>query len=160
MGSITVMFQVTHGGYLDVDLEFAAPDGRLLHSEQGSTSGHYSFVANTAGTYRFCFSNQMSSVSSKSVTADIYVREAKTNEQKQAPDDSLSQQLRLLKDTAIAMDYDIFYLERRERAHQSTLESTSSRVYNWAMFEIVTLILMTFFQIFYLRTFFDKGNIV
>ena len=56
-------FQVSTGGFLDVDVAVTGPDDRVVYSVQRETEGRFTFISQTAGTYKLCFSNKMSTVS-------------------------------------------------------------------------------------------------
>ena len=45
--------------------------GRVVYSESRLNSETYTFIADIPGRYEFCFSNEMSSVSEKTVTFSV-----------------------------------------------------------------------------------------
>lgn len=49
----------------------AAPDERLLYSVFRQSTATYGLVAEADGKYQYCFSNQMSSVSDKTVAFSV-----------------------------------------------------------------------------------------
>lgn len=52
------------------------------------------------------------------------------------------------------------YMRMRERVHRNTSESTNSRVVWWSAFEVIVLLAMSLWQIYYLRRFFEVKRIV
>jgi hypothetical protein len=66
---------------------------------------------------------------------------------------SLSNDLRFMKD-------ELAYLNRRIVRHASTAHSTYNRVFWWSLFQIILLLAVVYFQITYLRQFFEKRRMV
>lgn len=68
-----LMFETIEGGFYDIDIKITGPDGKPIHQGEKETSGKYTFAAYLTGTYTYCFSNKMSSMTPKVVmfTMDI-----------------------------------------------------------------------------------------
>jgi hypothetical protein len=47
--------------------QISGPDGKSIYSGERESSGKYAFAAHMNGVYTYCFSNQMSSMTSKTV---------------------------------------------------------------------------------------------
>jgi len=160
---IGVMFQVTHGGYLDINIMIRGPDDREIYSGEKETEGRYSFNAHVSGLYSFCFDNSMSSLTGKIVQLDVaitapdQVGKPKLNTEND-DDDPIKEQLDLLEAAIAGISSDQKYLKMRQKAHKSTNESTNQRVIVWSFFEIGVLATMTVLQVLYLRKFFEKVN--
>lgn len=84
---MTVTYQVGGGGHLDIDfwvrnsllpilsseltsshLQLKDPLGAILYSQHRNPTGTYTFTASRDGRYNYCFSNEMSTVSPKTVS--------------------------------------------------------------------------------------------
>jgi len=157
--NIAVTFQVTAGGFLDIDLFMKDPIGKVIYNGKGESDGRYSFIANMNGTYSFCFSNYMSTVTIKQVELKVVVKNPVTVKKDIASEDELPPLINSLKKLENYMailqdDYD--YLKMREHAHRNTNESTHDRVVYWSIFEIFILMLMSVCQIIFLRRFFQS----
>merc|ERR1711971_1501455 len=64
---MSLMFEVAEGGFLDIDVRIEGPDGRTVHSGERESNGKYTFAAHMEGVYKYCFSNQMSTMTQKSL---------------------------------------------------------------------------------------------
>ena len=58
-------FEVAEGGFLDVDVTLRDPHGNLLYTANQETEGRFRFSASVGGSYHYCFSNKMSTVTPK-----------------------------------------------------------------------------------------------
>jgi len=64
---MTLTYQVSGGGNLDIDTRVKNPDGQLLFQQLHKDTGTYEFVAELDGRYTYCFSNDFPSVTDKTV---------------------------------------------------------------------------------------------
>jgi len=150
-------FQVSTGGFLDIDAKVVGPDDRAIYSVQKETEGRFTFIAHESGVYRFCFSNAMSTVTPKTVSFTLVLGEGSRREQV-----AKSEHLTPLEKSVIALGEGLQhiqaeqeYMKMRERVHRNTSESTNSRVLWWSIVEAVALVGMSAVQILYLRNFFE-----
>ena len=54
---------ITHFTLLSTKL--TGPDGKIVHSGERESNGKYTFAAHMDGKYKYCFSNQMSTMTPK-----------------------------------------------------------------------------------------------
>ncbi|XP_046672513.1 transmembrane emp24 domain-containing protein-like isoform X2 [Homalodisca vitripennis] len=66
-------FEISEGGFLDIDVKIVGPDGKVIYQGERETSGKYTFAAHLPGKYTYCFSNQMSTMTPKVVMFDMEV---------------------------------------------------------------------------------------
>ncbi len=66
---------------------------------------------------------------------------------------TLSNDIRFLKD-------EVAYLNRRLLRHQYTAHSTYGRVFLWSLIQMVILVGVVYFQVSYLKKFFEKRRLV
>uniref|UniRef100_A0ABM5FT16 Uncharacterized protein isoform X3 n=1 Tax=Pogona vitticeps TaxID=103695 RepID=A0ABM5FT16_9SAUR len=69
----TLEFQVITGGHYDVDCRLEDPDGIVLYKEMKKQYDSFTFTASRNGTYKFCFSNEFSTFTHKTVYFDFQV---------------------------------------------------------------------------------------
>lgn len=67
--------QVITGGHYDVDCRLEDPDGTVLYKEMKKQYDSFTFTASRNGTYKFCFSNEFSTFTHKTVYFDFQVGE-------------------------------------------------------------------------------------
>lgn len=68
-------FEVITGGHYDVDCRLEDPDGIVLYKEMKKQYDSFTFTASRNGTYKFCFSNEFSTFTHKTVYFDFQVGE-------------------------------------------------------------------------------------
>jgi hypothetical protein len=64
---MTLTYQVGGGGHLDVDVYLLDPNNDKLFQLLKKDTGTYSLTAQHTGKYQYCFSNEFSTVSDKTV---------------------------------------------------------------------------------------------
>lgn len=70
-----LMYEISEGGFLDIDVKIIDPDGELIYEGLRESSGKYTFAATKKGAYTYCFSNQMSTMTPKVVLFSMEVTE-------------------------------------------------------------------------------------
>ncbi|KAE9555104.1 hypothetical protein FO519_001679 [Halicephalobus sp. NKZ332] len=161
-----LMFEVAEGGFLDIDVVITGPDHKEIYKGVRESSGKYTFAAHMDGTYTYCFSNKMSTMTPKMVLFTIDV----TTGQENKPDPNapgqdgegqkLEEMIRELSNALTSVKHEQEYMEVRERVHRGINENTNSRVVIWAVFEAIVLVAMTAGQVFYLKRFFEVRRVV
>ena len=149
---VTLDFQVASGGFLDIDAKILSPTNEILHHLSRQTEHKITFNANTAGFYKFCFSNQMSAMTPKIVSFDISIGELGD------PDVAKIEHLNPIEEAIMKLSEGMSivqseqrHLKTRERIHRDLTESASEKMVWWGFFELVVMLVMGFFQVFYLR---------
>ncbi len=120
---LDLSFQVGSGGSLDVDFWVSNPENRLLYSVFRQSTATYGFVAEQPGKYEYCFSNQMSSVTDKTLSFSVMGPDERMNvkpEKEAISIDPLDQAIRELSDGLMAIKDEQSYMEARERAHRKS----------------------------------------
>mmetsp|Transcript_2711 Transcript_2711/g.3940 ORF Transcript_2711/g.3940 Transcript_2711/m.3940 type:complete len:207 (-) Transcript_2711:577-1197(-) len=155
--SVGVRFQVTSGGFLDVDVKITGPDSIIIYAGERENEGKYSFVAHTTGPYTFCFSNKMSTLTPKVVSfqlnlgAENAAKNPATKENLTPLENSILQ----LADGLRAVQDEQNYMKLREQVHRDTSESNNSRVVWWTLFEAMWIVSIGVWQLYTLRRLFS-----
>ena len=69
--NVCCLFQVIRGGNFDVDLRLFSPSGKIMYDEQRKQYDSISFYVEETGEHYFCFSNEFSSFTHKTVYFDL-----------------------------------------------------------------------------------------
>ena len=65
--------QVQSGGSFDIDYEVTGPNSKVVLDGQKERQGDFVFTANEIGEYKFCFNNDMSTYTEKTIDFEIAV---------------------------------------------------------------------------------------
>ncbi|CAO3653038.1 unnamed protein product [Cunninghamella echinulata] len=112
-----------------------------------------------AGKYTYCFSNEMSTVSAKSVNFNAHDME-RMQEAAKSHTDPIERELRELAESIFAVKDEQEYIVTRERQHRDTAESTNARVKWWSIGQLTLLVAVCFWQVYYLKRFFEVKRVV
>ncbi|CAO3650313.1 unnamed protein product [Cunninghamella blakesleeana] len=156
---LTVSYQVGEGGNLDIDFTINDPNGQPRKHTNKASSGHHSLVADIPGKYTYCFSNEMSTVSAKSINFNVHDMEH-IQEAARSNIDPIEREIRELAESIFAIKDEQEYIVARERQHRDTAESTNARVKWWSIGQVALLVAVCFWQIFYLKRFFEVKRVV
>lgn len=160
---MSLTFEVTEGGFLDIDVKIDGPDGKQIYQGERESSGKYTFAAPMDGVYTYCFSNKMSTMTPKSVMFTMDVGDAPKEHAAESGDanhNKLEDMIKELSTSLTGVKHEQEYMEVRDRIHRSINDSTNARVVMWAFFEALVLVAMTLGQIYYLKRFFEVRRVV
>jgi len=152
---IKLVFFVTRGGLLDIDLRITGPSNEQIFSSLLFESGTQSFTAVRQGAYEICFSNEMARWTPKIVSFEVFAGEQADGV---LTKDTLDPIQNYLKGVATSLDkvqQDQRYLRIREQKHRDTADSTNGRILYYSIAESLVLLCLSLGQVFYLRRFFD-----
>lgn len=159
---MSLMFEVAEGGFLDIDVRIEGPDGRTVHSGERESNGKYTFAAHMEGVYKYCFSNQMSTMTPKIVMFNMEIGDApeETADGEEPSHNKLETMIKELSHALSGVKHEQEYMSVRDRIHRAVNENTNSRVVMWSFFEALVLVAMTLGQVYYLKRFFEVRRVV
>jgi len=114
---MTVTYQVAGGGHLDIDFWLNNPRGNKLYESMRKDTGTYSFTADIDGRYTYCFSNEMSTVSAKTVSFNVHGVMYVEDDGHVAP---IEKEIRDLSHALEAVKDEQEYIVTRERIHRDS----------------------------------------
>ncbi|CAO1618281.1 unnamed protein product [Jaminaea pallidilutea] len=149
---LTLTYQVGGGGHLDVDVWLDDPNGTRLFEQRRHDTGSYSLVASHQGRYSYCFSNEFSTVSDKTLSFNVHGIIYVEDEGAMIP---IEREIRQLAAALQAVKDEQEYLVVRERVHRNTAESTNSRVKWWSIIQGVMLLGVCAVQVIFVKRHFE-----
>ncbi|XP_018572358.1 transmembrane emp24 domain-containing protein 7 [Anoplophora glabripennis] len=157
--SCTLEFQVVTGGQYDVDISLEDPKGQVLYKQVKMQFDSHTFVAQTTGIYKVCFSNQFSTFSHKLVYMDFQVGDemplpgmgehATVMTQLEASAQDIHKSLNTI------LDYQTHH-RLREAQGRKRAEDLNERVLWWSIMETLAVIMIGIGQVFVLKNFFTE----
>lgn len=139
-------------------IQVVTPNGQVVVEKHNIDHGDETLRALSSGRYQYCFSNEKTSRVDLDVSFNIHgVVYIDVNDPSA---DTLEYAVRRLNQLTSDVKAEQSYLVIRERTHRNTAESTNSRVKWWSVFQIMMVIANSFFQIYYLKRFFEVKSVV
>lgn len=155
-------YRVTMGGNKDIDARVVSPNGLVIYKELKKQGDEISFMA-SQGDFKFCFSNEFSTISWKRISFNIRPFETapladESGEEGvpnvRGPLEAFCDDIHLL--TTAIVDYQMKY-RVRESMGRYIAEQLGSHVMWWSMGQAVIVMLTGFGQVAIFRRFFtDK----
>lgn len=145
------------------------PAGNVFLDGQKERQGDYVFTANYQGEYAFCFSNDMSTFAEKLVDFEITLEhEVRPTYQREGSSAEPPETLSAMEESIFRLSGSLTnvartqkYFRTRENRNLSTVLSTESRIFWFALLESAAIIVMAGLQVFVVRNFFNvkKGGV-
>ncbi|XP_009616557.1 transmembrane emp24 domain-containing protein p24beta2-like [Nicotiana tomentosiformis] len=139
-----------------VDLLIKGPSGEQIHNFPDKTSEKYEFVAHRKGVYQFCFTNK--SPNHETLDFDVHVVHYTYFDQhaKDEHFDPLLEQISKLEAALYNIQFEQHWLEAQTDRQALVNEGMSQRAITKAILESVTLVGVSFLQVFLLQRLFEK----
>lgn len=156
----TLEFQVVTGGHYDVDVILTGPDGTLLYDEKKKQYDSHQFTAKQPGEYIFCFSNEFSSFTHKTIYFDFQTGDEPplmpgmgghhgALTMMESSSVSIHESLKLI------IDYQTHH-RLREGTSRDMAEYLCERVQYWSIGQSVIIVLVALIQVYTLKNFFAE----
>ncbi|KAI9594256.1 emp24/gp25L/p24 family/GOLD-domain-containing protein [Syncephalis fuscata] len=152
--TLSISYEVGFGGQQKIDFSLMDSTGRVVQVSAQQNAGFYTATADRDGQYTYCFNNHMNDGQLKTVS--FYIHEDHHNKE----DEPLQEEIRTLTRNVQEIREHQEYIIQRERAHRNTAESTNDRVKWWSVAETVIVLGVAFFQVNYLKRFFEVKRVV
>mmetsp|Transcript_7570 Transcript_7570/g.11241 ORF Transcript_7570/g.11241 Transcript_7570/m.11241 type:complete len:202 (-) Transcript_7570:2115-2720(-) len=154
---VMLEYSVASGGFLDIDVTIHSDSGALIYNAERETEGRHSFIAERVGTYKFCFSNKIVTLTPKIVSFEIHLGDIlDPHLQKIAHQDPLEKSIARLSEGLHQIQKQQQHLRMRERDHRDLTESANSSMLWWSLLEMGAFVGIAVWQVYYLRRFFEK----
>ena len=132
-------YQVTQGGALDIDAIISGPgssssnildaDDPVIYEQERETDGRVLFKAHETGVHKFCLSNKMSTLTTKTVMFQIVVGDPMDSPKKKTTvTATVDRSMMRLEEVLSMIRTQQSHLRARERVHRATAETTNERV--------------------------------
>ncbi|KAL6055543.1 hypothetical protein STEG23_020525 [Scotinomys teguina] len=133
-------YQVITGGHYDVDCYVEDPKGNIIYRETKKQYDSFTYRTEVKGVYQFCFSNEFSTFSHKTVYFDFQMESACV---------TIHEALKTVIDSQT-------HYRLREAQDRARAEDLNSRVSYWSVGETVALFVVSFSQVLLLKSFFTE----
>ncbi|KAG5470606.1 hypothetical protein LSCM1_01852 [Leishmania martiniquensis] len=156
-------FMVTMGGAMDIDCRIVAPDNKVVWDSEREMENRVLFKARIPGSYAFCFSNRMSTLTSKVVSFSVLVQGGSPTGSvlpNAVGSDPLHRSIVRLQQGLREIEELQQALRVRERDHRATTEVANTRVVVFCVLESVFIVGMGVGSIIYLRRMFVTKRMV
>ncbi|CAB4002011.1 transmembrane emp24 domain-containing 2 isoform X2 [Paramuricea clavata] len=159
------LYEVSEGGFLDIDAKLTTPDGQLMYNEEKKTDDSYFFTAEHDGKYVFCLANQKSSLVPKLVyfMFDFLNDEKRYQENDEGHNKTASEVDKVVGELSI----ELLKLRRTQVKQNVRMEThfkinlhTNQIVSWWSFFEFVLIIGMALGQVYYIKRFFEVRRVI
>ncbi|KAM7048394.1 transmembrane emp24 domain-containing protein 3 [Molossus nigricans] len=157
---LSLDYQVISGGHYDVDCYVEDPLGNTIYRETKKQYDSFTYRAEVKGVYQFCFSNEFSTFSHKTVYFDFQVgdeppilpemgNKVTALTQMESACVTIHEALRTVIDSQT-------HYRLREAQDRARAEDLNSRVSYWSAGETVALFVVSVSQVLLLKSFFTE----
>ncbi|EMR08047.1 hypothetical protein PNEG_03489 [Pneumocystis murina B123] len=158
---LTISYQASSNEYeeemLFVTFDVWDPEEKTLKTENSLFYDEFSINADIEGKYKYCFSNKVH----HNLDIELFFNVHHIKDTHIAEDASdFNREVAFLNEVLMDIRDEQEYLKAREKVHRSIAENTNSRVQNWNIFQIIILISLVLFQVYFLRKFFEVKRII
>ena len=157
----TLEFQVVSGGHYDVDVTLKNPTGNVIYDAKKKQYESHTLATKTSGEYVFCFSNEFSSFTHKTVYFDFQSGEKVPPEEKgigshhKALNQIETSAVQIHESLKVIIDYQTHH-RLREATSRDMAEYLNERVQYWSLGQAVVILAISLVEVYVLRNFFAE----
>ncbi|KAF8294065.1 hypothetical protein TcYC6_0106850 [Trypanosoma cruzi] len=158
---VTFQFQVVGGGNHDIRASVADQEGHIL-KEWGETSeGLYEVLAQS-GTKAIvaCLDNTYAHYTPKLVVFHFRYHVDYTSVAKQSELDPVERKVEHISSLMRQVESLQMLLRTQQKEHRATVEESSERLLIWSVFQVLTLVIMSCFQLYFLKRYLERKSFV
>ncbi|KAI9294629.1 hypothetical protein K502DRAFT_349815 [Neoconidiobolus thromboides FSU 785] len=152
-------YDAIEGGDQIIDFKLFNPFNVLLKHTPDRKDAYYSYNASNPGDHKYCFGNQLTQ--KKLVFVPQLLKYNNMEDKKN--DDShqwVQQELDKMKEYISKIEGQIQSSIDRDGYHNRVAEVTSNKIQWWTYFQIISVIGICYWQITYLKSFFENRRVV
>ncbi|CAF1237552.1 unnamed protein product [Rotaria magnacalcarata] len=158
----TLEFQVITGGNYDVDLELQSPTGKILYRETKKQYDQIDKTTEEAGVYQFCFSNEFSTFTHKTIYIDWKV-DGDPEHEITRPGPRVAESALTMIEKSVEKIHenleksidDQTHHRLREATGRARAEDLNQRVQDWSLGQFLLIIFVAIGTVLLLRSFFS-----
>lgn len=153
-------YAVTQGSHMDIDVQIYNPRDNVIFNAKRDGEGKFSFKADTDGTYRFCFSNKMSTISHKTVKLIIQTGESLDLSKlaKKESMDNVERWIVSISHTVKMIDFHQQQYKMLHERHLQVVNSTNKKVKLWSFIECLAVMGVSGLQVMFIKRMFNKPS--
>lgn len=153
-------YAVTQGSHMDIDVVIHNPRGQVIYNAKRDGEGKFSMKADTDGTFKFCFSNKMSTISHKTVKLLLQTGDP-LDLSKLAKKESMDNVERWIVSIAHTVKMIDFHQQEYRMLHErhlKTVQGINKKVKMWSFLEILGVLMMSGAQVMFVKRMFNKHS--
>jgi len=158
--SIKGAYFVSSSEDADIDFSILGPGNQVLFNRKGKQEGVFYFTPNDTGSFSFSFNNKKW-VGNKQITFALHTGKALGEELVNSKDltpmeAQLTDADRMLRE----IQTETRFAYKRQGTHYKTTESNHNKVFYMSLFESLTLLTVTVWQVYYIKRLLDNRRII
>ncbi|RNF21610.1 endosomal P24B protein [Trypanosoma conorhini] len=156
---VTFQFQVVSGGNRDIRASVADQDGKVLREWAETTEGIYEVLAQ-GGTKAIvaCLDNSYAHYTPKLVVFHFRYHVDYTSVAKKEELDPVERKVEHISATMREVEALQMQLRSQQKEHRATVEDSNERLLVWSVFQVLALVVMSVFQLYFLKRFLERKS--
>ncbi|RNF07878.1 endosomal P24B protein [Trypanosoma rangeli] len=156
---VTFQFQVISGGNRDIRASVADQDGKFLKEWTETTEGIYEALAQ-GGTKAIvaCLDNTYAHYTPKLVVFHFRYHVDYTSVAKEEELDPVEKKVEHISTTMRQAEALQMHLRAQQKEHRTTVEESNQRLLVWSVLQVLALVVMSVFQLYFLKRFLERKS--